>query len=928
MGGGVVNEHVLLTGATGNLGPWIARALLRWPDVRIVALVRAADRDEAQRRLVRAWWDWPELVAEIGRRIEPVPGDVREPDLGLDADDRANVVGRTTRIIHAAADLRLDASLEDARRVNVGGTKRVLGLARCMPNLSRCGFVSTTYVCGTRRGEISEGDPPATGGFANVYERTKAEAEILARGAMDELPVSIFRPGMIVGDSETGRISTFNTVYPLLRRYLTGDMPVVPVRRGARLNLVPVDMVADAVARLVFDPRAEGKTFHLTASPGDLPAVGQVLDVARDVARKELDVRLRPARFAPVPSPVLRTIARKGGERNALLRLLPYANEPRTFLHDNTDALVGPLEPDWSGILPRMVAHASRRGFMHRSGQTVHEQILFRMRSRSRPVTFADLIEGRLITRPVEEVHDQALRAASALASLGVRKGDRVAIVGLNSTRYLALDIAIGMTGAVSVPLYYTSPPAEIDTILHASRARMLLVGAPAILARLDELGSKVPIVSFWREPVPSGVRRDVMPWEAFLARCEVIPVTTPAPVDYGDLATIRYTSGTTGTPKGVVFTHGQLAWMGETMASLLPWRTRTRPVRYLSFLPLNHVVEGILAAYGGYYLPASISVTYLEEFRSLREALPLVRPTVFFSVPRVFEKLWEAFEESPFGRAYHRLRPGPVRSALRPLARFGLLRKAGLDRCDQLIAGSAQVEESLQQAFHEMGVELHSAYGLTEAPLVTMCRAGHNRIGTAGMPLPDTSIRIVDGEFLVRGPQVTSGYFEPGLASPIAAGWLATGDLGRMTDDGCLVIEGRKKEMIATSYGKKVMPAKVEALLRNLPGIAEAMLVGEGRPYCVAVLWAADEPVDDAALAAGIEAVNERLSHPEQVRRWNVLPNDLSIERGDLTANLKLRRGAVQERLATTIASLYTNEPALRAAVEPAAVPAPGGAV
>ena len=189
------------------------------------------------------------------------------------------------------------------------------------------------------------------------------------------------------------------------------------------------------------------------------------------------------------------------------------------------------------------------------------------------------------------------------------------------------------------------------------------------------------------------------------------------------------------------------------------------------------------------------------------------------------------------------------------------------------------------------------------------MSRSGENCIGTAGTPLPDTEVRVVDGEILVRGPQVTPGYFEPGLESPLRDGWLVTGDLGRITEEGRLLIAGRRKEMIATAYGKKIMPAKVEALLRNLPDIAEALLVGEGRPYCAALLWSSDGAADDAALAEAIAAVNARLAHPEQVRRWVVLPNDLSIERGDLTANLKLRRGAVQERFAATIETLYAED-------------------
>jgi long-chain acyl-CoA synthetase len=906
-------ESVLLTGATGNLGTWLARRLLAEPDLVVIALVRAADPEEASRRLARAWWDERELVSAIGTRIEPVAGDVARPDLGLDPTTLAALVRRTTLVIHAAADLRLDAPLKGLRRTNVTGTANVLEFARAVNSdhgLVRFVHVSTAYVCGRRRGEILEEGLSAADGFANAYEQTKFEAESLVRGAMSDLPVSVVRPVMIVGDSRTGAIATFNTVYGPLLRYLTGRLPLVPAGRGQRLDLVPVDWVADAVVRVAFDPRASGQTFHLAAPAGSGPTLGDVFDVAREFAREHLGVGLPPARFVPFARDALGSdrLGRMVLGRARLL--LPYVDEGRVFRRDNVERLLGHEKVDWEAILPRLLAYAAARGFLHRSERTVHEQILFRLERASRPVSYGDVVEGHVFPRTAREVHAEILAAAGALRAFGIEPGDRVAIVGLNSTRYLALDVAIGLVGAVSVPLYYTSPPADIDAILAASGARLLLVGAPAVIARLDELKSEVPIVAFGQTAVPLGLRRPVTAWEDLVAGGGVSRMPDGmAPIGFDDPATIRYTSGTTGRPKGVVFTHGQLRWMAQTMAGLLPWRTRTRPVRYLSFLPLNHVVEGILATYAAYYLPAPVAVTYLEDFRGLQAALPRVRPTAFFSVPRVFEKAWEGLEASRIGRAYLRSSHGPLRDAMRPVVRRGLLRRLGLEQCGQIIVGSAPAETSLLEAFRELGIELHDAYGLTEAPLVTLNRSGANRIGTVGESLPETELRIADdGEILVRGPQVTAGYFERDLESPVCDGWLHTGDLGSLTADGWLVIRGRKKELLATSYGKKIFPARVEALLRTLPGVAEAMLVGEGRPYCAAILWSPDVQVAERTVAVGIAAVNARVSHPEQVRRWIVLRNDLSIERGDLTANLKLRRGAVEARLAETVEALYAD--------------------
>ena len=575
---------------------------------------------------------------------------------------------------------------------------------------------------------------------------------------------------------------------------------------------------------------------------------------------------------------------------------------------------MGPYPLDWREFLPRLLAYAVDQGFMHRTERTVHEQLLARLGSKTRPVNYFDIVQGRLVPHSAGEVRREILAAAGALTALGIQPGDRVAIVGLNSTRYLALDAAIGLVGAVSVPLYYTSPPAEIDHILSASGARLLLVGAPKILERLGEIQADLPVVSFCRGPVPAGLGREVISWEAFLALGAGHPAPLQAPVGFGDLATLRYTSGTTGQPKGVSFQHQHLRWMGQTMASLLPWKARNRTANYLSFLPMSHVVEGILATYCPYYMPAAVNIYFLEDLKDIQRVLPRLRPTIFFSVPRIYEKIWEALEANPVGRRYLSLPGGLWKRALGALLRWQTLRKAGLDRCAQLIAGSAPCGEGLLQNFRELGIEIHNAYGLTEAPLVTLNRLGANRLGTVGEPLPQTEIRMAeDGEVLVRGPQVMAGYFDEQAGGetvqPFRDGWLLTGDLGCLSPEGSLVLKGRKKELFKTSYGKYVQPAKVESLLREIPGVAEAMLVGEERPYCVALLWVQGKVLDADAgqrIDRLVGQVNHGLSHPEQVKRWAVLANDLSIEAGDLTANLKLKRQAIARRLEDVLEGLY----------------------
>jgi long-chain acyl-CoA synthetase len=965
MNGPTQPRCVLLTGATGFLGAQIVRRLLRYSlpgesGLTVIALVRPGKQGSADaasaaaHRLSRAWWDWPELVEALipsvqGRRVrvEILPGDVSLPHLGLEEAAYSRLAGRITHIIHAAADLRVDAPLAELRKTNLQGTANMLELARLAQRdhgLERYAHVSTAYVAGGRSGAIPEADLSADSGFSCTYELSKYEGECLVQSAKGELPVSVFRPGMIVGASDSGEIRTFNTFYFPLRLYLTGKLPIIPADPALPVNIVPVDYVAGAIVCLTFLPEAEGLNFHLTAPPEALPRAGELVECVRAWAREQLGLRLPRPVFVRLPlrwkryrpdretAEYSETHIQAGRKPLAsrksllpglggLLTYLPYFNERKQFQRDNVDRLLGSYPLDWHEFLPRLLAYAVNQGFMHRSERTVHEQLLARLGSKTRPVNYYDIVEGGLVRHSAGEVRQEILEAAGALRALGVQPGERVAIVGLNSTRYLALDAAIGLVGAVSVPLYYTSPPDEVNHILSASGARLLLVGAPKILERLGEIAAErpdLPVVSFCRGPAPTGLGREVMSWEAFLALGAGCPPQLRAPVGFGDLATLRFTSGTTGRPKGVSFKHQHLRWMGQTMASLLPWQARNRKAEYLSFLPMNHVVEGILANYCPYYVPAPVDIYFLEDLKDLPRALPRVRPRIFFSVPRIYESIWERLERNQIGRRYLGLPPGLRRRALGTLLRWQTLKKAGLDRCAQLMAGSAPCSEGLLRNFRELGIEIHNAYGMTEAPLVALNRLGANRLGTVGEPLPQTDIRIAeDGEVLVRGPQVMAGYWtgQPGeqaggeTLQPFRDGWLLTGDLGCLTPEGSLALKGRKKELIKTSYGKYIQPAKVEALLREIPGVAEAMLVGEQRPYCVALLWVQGKVLEAGAgqlIDRLVGQVNHELSHPEQVKRWAVLANDLSVEAGDLTTNLKLKRQAVAQRLGDVLEGLY----------------------
>ena len=213
---------------------------------------------------------------------------------------------------------------------------------------------------------------------------------------------------------------------------------------------------------------------------------------------------------------------------------------------------------------------------------------------------------------------------------------------------------------------------------------------------------------------------------------------------------------------------------MAESIVSITSWQARNRTCKYLSFLPMGHVVEGILATYSPYYIPAPVEIYFLEDFRKLQDELPHVRPTIFFSVPRIYEKVWEALEKNPFGRFYIKTKSTLLKRAMRRMLRNMTLKRAGLNKCSQLIAGSASSDEDLLENYRKLGVEIHNAYGMTEAPLVTINSLGRNRLGTVGEPMPFTEVKTAeDGEIMVKGPQVTVGYFDKSLETALQR-WLA----------------------------------------------------------------------------------------------------------------------------------------------------------
>ncbi len=898
-----MKEAVFITGGTGFLGTEIAEKLIHTTDKTLYVLVRAENQEAAVHRLKAAWYHDEELYNKIGQQIIPVTGDFTVEGLNLEKDMMELLQEEVEIIFHAGAEVGLQKSKEIFDSINRKGTENILSFAGKLPNLKRIVHISTAYVAGQRKGGISESIYDG-GDYSNQYERSKAEAEQLVRDS--NLPWSICRPGMIVGNSKNGWIKNFNTIYYVLKQMLIGNMRMFPVKKSLGLNVIPVDYVAEAVVKVGFSEEAEGKIYHLTCPKEMQPKAGELVEYVREWAKINLDTELKKPLYFSIPGlkQIGLSYGKKTGERKKnsisnLMILMPYFYSEHEFDRSNTDALMGSYDIDWKDYIDSLLEFACRKNFMHQTERTVFEQAKVRRDSRRYPVTYYDVSADGLKSMSGNKANIEIEKIKNALWAWGIRKGDKIALTGINCIDYMMLDQALGLIGAVTVPIYYTTPIEEVNLLLDRSGAKWFFVGDKRIMGTIDELQSQAQLVAF-------SVAQEIscskaMKWDQFLIKAsEAAQILGPDPED---LATIRYTSGTTGEPKGVMFNYHQLSWMGEVLTNLLSWKGRNQEMRYLSFLPESHVVEGILASYAPYYMLTKVNYYFLNDFGALVESLPKVRPTVFFSVPRFYEKLWDQLAANKIGQKYLVMKDGALRKITAAVLKKVILKKAGLDACDQLIVGSAPISEALLRNFRALGIEIYNAYGQTEAPLITINRIGDNVIPSIGTPLPETEVSVeADGELIVTGPQVCLGYY--GLETDtIKNGVLRTGDLGSIDEKGHITLFGRKKEMIITAYGKNISIPKIEEKLKNIPAVSEAVLIGENKPYCTALLWL-DGDIED--LNQQIDRINEELSHPEQIRKYTVIKEPLSIQKGELTPNLKVKRGNVEAHYHKEIQEMY----------------------
>ncbi|SDL68633.1 long-chain acyl-CoA synthetase [Nonomuraea maritima] len=530
------------------------------------------------------------------------------------------------------------------------------------------------------------------------------------------------------------------------------------------------------------------------------------------------------------------------------------------------------------------------------------------------------------------EFRDQVIEVARGLIAAGVEHGDRVALMSRTRYEWTLVDYALWTVGAVTVPIYETSSVEQVRWIVEDS-------GAKAVFVELDTHEETL------REAAP-GLKR-VWRIDAALETGDVTAADVDARRDAvvgADLATIVYTSGTTGRPKGCRITHDNLLFtaLNVVRGPLEPLFVGKTPAALL-FLPLAHIFARIIQVA---LFEVGAVLAHTPNMKNVGPDLIDFRPTFLLGVPRVFEKVYNAAEQKAIaggkGKIFARSVDVAVawskaegsggaglglrlqRAVFDKLV-YAKLRAATGGRLTAAVCGGSALGERLGHFFRGVGIEVFEGYGLTEttAPC-SVNMPGANKIGTVGKPLPGVTLRIADDdEILAKGRNVFHGYWKNDEATAEAIdaeGWFHTGDAGELDADGYLRITGRKKEILVTAAGKNVAPGPVEDALRAHPLISQAMLVGDGRPYVAALITldpealpedasAAELRSDPKTLAAVQEAVdraNLMVSKAEQIKKFMILPADLTEDSGHLTPTLKVKRNLVERDFAQEIDNLY----------------------
>ena len=549
---------------------------------------------------------------------------------------------------------------------------------------------------------------------------------------------------------------------------------------------------------------------------------------------------------------------------------------------------------------------------------------------------------------------------ARALMALGVKGGDKISLIGANTPEWFIADMAIMTMGAVTVPIYATNSGEQICYTLRHSESKIFVVEEMSYFQRIEKLLEHVPqlervILIKGSVPANESLLIDLNSFYSLGEKTSEEELKSMRSAVTEDMVDFYiYTSGTTGPPKAVMLTHKNSVTAGKNLFLTIPMKTKEP--NSCTYLSLAHIAERTINLIST--LLDGRTVYFMGGYQQFAEDLKEIRPAIWLGVPRIWEKLYEgvmhyrdSLSETKQKLIDWALRAGGehnwrkyegkrIAFALKlkyAAARFLVIKKLlaslGLNRVEITVTGGAPTSKEILDFFVSIGIWLQDVYGQTEGHGTTsFATKDAIRFGSAGKPYPLVEVRIADdGEILVKGNNVSPGYYkDPELTQEtFRDGWLYSGDLGRIDEDGFLWITGRKKDIIITSGGKNITPSKIEASLMSLPLIEHAVVVGDGKKYLTALLTLSDEEgrkfAENAGIAVNTSAdilalkavqaeikrhvgeVNEKFSRVEQIKQYKTLLEAFSIEGGELTSILKIKRHYVQEKYAKEIEGMYS---------------------
>jgi len=556
-----------------------------------------------------------------------------------------------------------------------------------------------------------------------------------------------------------------------------------------------------------------------------------------------------------------------------------------------------------------------------------------------------------------QEYTNQVRQAARALVALGVEPGQNVTILGFNRPEWVIFDLACMMIGGAPAGIYTTNSPHECKYIVENSESSVILVENQGQWDKIAEVREDIDCLKYIA--LMKGTEIDdemTLSWEAFMAKGDEVDESVidarMAALEQDQLATLIYTSGTTGPPKGVMLSHNNLASTAKNAQGLIDLVPSDRT---LSYLPLSHIAEQMFTIHAS--ITAAYQVYYAEYSPQdhLNNNMQEVKPTVFFGVPRIFERFqagiaaqlsqatglkakiaeWARGVGSQVTALHNRgQEPGGFLALQYRIAEalvFSTVKEGlGLSEVRNLIVSAAPISPDILHFFAGLDLPIMELYGQSEdcGPTTTNYPRAI-KIGTVGQAWPGSEVKIAsDGEILVKGPNVFMGYFKDEAATKgtLEDGWLHSGDLGKFDEDGYLSIVGRKKEIIITSGGKNIAPKNIEGALKNLDLVSQAVVIGEKRRFLTALLTLDPDAASKFAQAHGLEGqtlhehptllahlqkeieekVNSLFARVEHVRDFRVLPRDFTVEDGELTPTLKIKRRIINENFENEIESMY----------------------